>query len=217
MTVNGSESIERPPTPDLSRTREAPKRLGTRADKREQARRRVEKVALTAFKQHGFDGVTVEQVCAQARIAPATFYRYFGSKEGVIFRYAEEFLNIAREIGQSVDPELPGMEQMRYIVRRCADFFQAQSEIRVLRDEIVLANPGLVQRTFAVERQFESILADALASTRLEGEASTGTLLDAAMCMVVVRLALIAWRYETEAPLLTFTEDIFETLTSRLS
>ena len=96
---------------------------------------------------------------------------------------------------------------MRYIVRRCAVFFEAQSEIRALRDEIVLANPGLVQRTFAIERHFESILADALASARLEGEASTGTLLDAALCMVVVRLALIAWRYEGEASLLTLTDD----------
>jgi hypothetical protein len=35
----------------------------------------------------------------------------------------------------------------------------AQSEVRVLSDEIVLANPGLVQRTtFAIERRLESIL-----------------------------------------------------------
>ena len=194
-----------------------PQRPLARADKRERARRRVEKIALLAFKRDGFDGVTVEEVCAEARIGPATFYRYFGSKEGVIFRYAEEFLNVAREIGQSVDPALPSVEQMRYVVRRCAVFFEAQSEIRVLRDEIVLANPGLVQRTFAIEREFESTLAEALASARLEGETSTGTLLDAALCMVVVRLALIAWRYDTETPLLTFTDDAFETLRSRLS
>jgi AcrR family transcriptional regulator len=188
-----------------------------RVEKREEARRRVEKVALAAFKRHGFDGVTVEQVCAKAQVAPATFYRYFGSKEGVIFRYAEEFLTIAREIGQSVDPELPSVEQMRFIVRRCTLFFETQSEIRVLRDEIVLANPGLVQRTFAIERKFESILADALASVRREPEPSTGTLLDAAMCMVVVRLALTAWRYENETPLMAFTDDTFETLISRLA
>lgn len=75
----------------------------------------------------------------------------------------------------------------------------------MLGDEIVLANPGLVQRTFAIGRRFETILADALASVRREPEPSTGTLLDAAMCIVVVRLALIAWRYEIEASLQTFT------------
>jgi len=217
VTVNGSESIGRHPTPDPTRTREAPKRVLARADKREQARRRVEKIALRAFKRHGFDDVTVEQVCAEAQIAPATFYRYFGSKKGVIFRYTDGFLNVAQEIGQAVDPELPTVEQMRYIVRRCAGFFEAQSEIRVLRDEIVLANPALVQRTFAIERKFEAILADALASVRQETQPSTSTLLDAALCMVVVRLALIAWRYEDEASLLTLADETFEVCTSRLS
>ena len=86
-----------------------------------------------------------------------------------------------------------------------------------MRDEIVLANPGLLQRTYAIERRFESILAEALASVRREPEPSTGTLVDAAVCMVVVRLALIAWRYERDASLRTLTDDTFETLRSRLS
>ena len=86
-----------------------------------------------------------------------------------------------------------------------------------LRDEIVLANPGLLQRTFAIERRFESILAEGPRPVRREGEPSTGTLVDAALCMVVVRLALIAWRYERDASLRTLTDDTFETLLSRLS
>jgi AcrR family transcriptional regulator len=195
---------------------ESPRHGLARAEKREQARRRVEKIALRSFERHGFDGVTVEQICAEAGIAPATFYRYFGSKEGVIFRYADGFFAIAEEIGQSVDSKLSNVEQMRVIVRRCAQFFEGQSEIRVLRDEVVLANPGLRQRTFAVERRFEAILAEALASTRQEGAPSTGTLLDAALCMVVVRLALISWRYESESPLLALTEDTFKALQARL-
>lgn len=216
MTANGSEPCggQTPLVP--SRTPETPPHLLARAVKREQSRRRVEKIALSAFRRHGFSGVTVEQVCAEARIAPATFYRYFGSKEGVIFRYEEDFLAIAQEMGQSVDPTRPSVEQIRYIVRRCAVFFEAQSEVRVLRDEIILANVGLLQRTFAIERRFESILADALASVRRESEPSTVTLLDAALCMAVVRLSLIAWRYEIEASLLTVTDLTFETLMSRL-
>ncbi len=218
VRVTANESVGRGEKPVRSRNYDAaPQHLLARADKREQSRRRVETVALTAFARHGFDAVTVDHVCAEAGIAPATFYRYFGSKEGVIFRYEESFLAIAREIGQSVDPALPSVEQMRYIVRRCADFFEAQSEIRVLRDEIVLANAGLLQRTYAIQRKFESILAETVASVRQESEPSLGTQLDTALCMVVVRLALVAWRYESEVPLLTLTDDAFQALMSRLS
>lgn len=217
VTTNGSADVghHRGRTP--IRTPDEPQRVPARAEKREQARRRVEKIALAAFQQQGYDGVTVEQICVEAQIAPATFYRYFGSKEGVIFRYADDFLGIAEAIGDSVDPGLPHVEQMRYIVHRCASFFEVQSEIRVTRDEVVLANPKLVERTFAIERRFESILADSLASVRQEPSPSTGTQVDAALCMVVVRLALIAWRYESGSPYVRFADDTFETLVSRLS
>ena len=125
------------------------------------------------------------------------------------------FLRIAQEIGESVDPELPNVEQVRYIVRRCAEFFEAQSEIRAVRDEIVLANPGLAPAHVRHRAQVrEHPRRSALPAVRREPEPSTGTLVDAALCMVVVRLALIAWRYEGDASLRTLTDDTFETLRS---
>jgi AcrR family transcriptional regulator len=196
---------------------EAPQYLVARADKRERSRRRVEKVALAMFAKRGFDAVTVDQICAASQIAPATFYRYFGSKEGVIFRYQDDFLAVAREIGGSVDQGVPPIDQVRHIVQRCVQFFEYQSEIRVLRDEIVLANDGLRQRTFAIERQFEDVLATALAAVRRESQPSAGTLTDAAISMLVLRLALIRWRYENDTTLEHITQEVYELLTSRLS
>ena len=61
------------------------------AGSREQRRARIEKTALELFRTRGFDNVTVEDVCAEAGVAPATFYRHFGTKEEVVFAYREEF------------------------------------------------------------------------------------------------------------------------------
>jgi AcrR family transcriptional regulator len=187
-----------------------------RAEKRERSRHRVEKVALAMFAQRGFDAVTVEDICAEAQISPATFYRYFGSKEGVIFRYEGDFLAAAAELGGSVDPALQPPDQVSDILRRCAEFFEGQRDIRVVRDEIVLANTALLRHTYFVERRFEAALAEALATARQEDVPSTGTLLDAALCMVILRLALVAWRHDDDARLELLTRHVHESLRARV-
>ncbi|WP_196453179.1 TetR/AcrR family transcriptional regulator [Planomonospora sp. ID82291] len=39
--------------------------------------------AIDLFDEHGYTAVTVEQVAAAAGVSPRTFYRYFGTKEGL--------------------------------------------------------------------------------------------------------------------------------------
>jgi AcrR family transcriptional regulator len=191
--------------------------LLTRASKREESRRRAEKIALMLFARDGFADVTVEQVCAEAQIAPATFYRYFGSKEGVVFSYEQGFLDAASELGLPVDPDQPAAEQLRAVLRRCSRFLEEQREILALRDDIVMANTALLQRTFAVQRRFEATLARALALHRHETEPSTGTLLDAALCVVVLRVALRSWRSHSDSSLQMHADDTYELLRTRLT
>ena len=83
-----------------------PNALDSGAGSREQRRTRIEQVALELFRTRGFDQVTVEDVCAAAGVAPATFYRYFGTKEEVVFAYQEGFTAAMRGvIGQMGDRE----------------------------------------------------------------------------------------------------------------
>ena len=215
--VDSSDPSPRVGSPSSGDTAARPQHHQARAEKRKRSRRRVEKVALATFAQRGFDAVTVEEICAEAEISPATFYRYFGSKEGVIFRYEEDFLSAAARLGGLVDPAVPAADQVRDILRRCAEFFEGQRDIRVVRDQIVMANTALLRHTYFVERRFEATLALALAAARQEREPSTSTLIDAALSVVVLRLALVAWRDVGDAPLEPLTQKIFESLRARLT
>lgn len=58
--------------------------LPLRERKRITAMRRVQEVAVAAFTGRGFDPVTIEQIAAEAEVAPVSVYRWFGTKEGIV-------------------------------------------------------------------------------------------------------------------------------------
>src|SRR3712207_3705562 len=98
------------------------------AGSREQRRARIEAAALELFRARGFDHVTVEDVCAEAGVAPATFYRHFGTKEEVVFAYREDFtaaLSRALEAGAQV----PDAERLPVVLGEFAAFLASQQEI----------------------------------------------------------------------------------------
>lgn len=51
-----------------------------RERKKQQTRQALHDAALTLVSAHGLDGVTVDQICADADVSPRTFFNYFTSK-----------------------------------------------------------------------------------------------------------------------------------------
>jgi AcrR family transcriptional regulator len=56
-----------------------------RDSRRRETARRIEGIALHLFADDGFDAVTVERIADAAHISARTFFRYFPSKEDVLF------------------------------------------------------------------------------------------------------------------------------------
>jgi AcrR family transcriptional regulator len=52
---------------------------------RSRTKRDIEAAALTLFEEQGYTATTVEQIARRAGLSQATFFRYFGSKEEVLF------------------------------------------------------------------------------------------------------------------------------------
>jgi AcrR family transcriptional regulator len=166
-----------------------------RARSRARSHARIERTALELFRASGFDQVTVEDVCAAARVAPATFYRHFGSKDEVVFAYRDDFTAVLREAVEKA-ADLPERERLPAILCDFAGFLEGQRELLAVRDEIVVGHPRLLQRTLAVQRDFEAVLAEGMASQRGLSAPDSAALLEAGVGMVVLRVALRMWRAE---------------------
>ncbi|MGY1739462.1 MULTISPECIES: TetR/AcrR family transcriptional regulator [unclassified Blastococcus] len=162
---------------------------GTRA----QRRARIEQTALEMFRVRGFDQVTVEEICAEAQVAPATFYRHFGTKEAVLFAYEEGFtaaLRSALDAAAALRPEA----HLGAVLDSFAQFLESQRDLLALRDQIVLGHPRLMQRTLLVQRDLEVALAGGLAGLRGLQAPDETALLEAGVGLLVLRVAVRSWR-----------------------
>jgi AcrR family transcriptional regulator len=56
----------------------------SRAERRDQQTQRIMEAAKTCFVRHGFQGASMQQICAEAGMSPGALYRYFPSKEAMV-------------------------------------------------------------------------------------------------------------------------------------
>ena len=165
-----------------------------RSRQREQTRRRIEQEALRQFRARGFHDVTVADICDEAGVGPATFYRHFPTKEEVVFAYWGDFVHALRAAVAATPTDLPRHEQLPRILATFARYLESQRELLALRDEIVLGDPALLRRTVAMQRETEAELAAGLAGLRHVDPPDAAAQLEAALGVVVLRMAVRCWR-----------------------
>jgi AcrR family transcriptional regulator len=175
------------------------------ADSRQQRRARIEKTALELFRARGFDNVTVEDVCTEAGVAPATFYRHFGTKEEVVFAYREDFTRALRE-ALDAGGQVAEAERLPVVLGGFAAFLESRQDLLALRDQIVLGHPRLMQGTLSVQRDIEAALAAGLARLRGLPSPDPAARLEAGVGILVLRVALRSWRAGDGGSLLTATQ-----------
>ena len=103
----------------------------------------IERVAFGLFARRGFDETTVEDIAAAAGIGRRTFFRYFASKNDVVWGDFDAGLQHFADALEQADPDRPWMDELRAAV---VDFNSLDPELVPLhrdRMELILHVPAL--------------------------------------------------------------------------
>ncbi|NUR61812.1 MAG: TetR family transcriptional regulator [Catenulispora sp.] len=151
--------------------------------------------AITLFEERGFDATTVDDIVARAGVGRRSFFRYFPSKESVVFpdhegalRRMSEFL--ADEAGFEQDPVARVCDAARMVLA----MYAADPAFSLARYRLTREVPALRTHELAEVRRYESALA-AFLRARYAGRADGGLRADVVSAAVVAahNHALRSW------------------------
>ena len=130
---------------------------------RERKKQRTEKTIIDAafrlFGQKGFDAVSIEEIAAAADVAPRTFYRYFPTKEDVVFRDPA-----APEAGwRALAEHRPGETDVDFVARVMKAALSSHNPQHATQMYILIeSTPSLQARMFRIEWEDQKTLIEAL-------------------------------------------------------
>jgi AcrR family transcriptional regulator len=138
------------------------RRPGLRELKRQRTQAAIQTEALRLFTEQGYEATTCEQIASAAEVSPATFFRYFPTKEDVVLadNYDDLLLALVHERPASEPP-------VRAVRRSMAAALQAvyDLDVETIRERLrlVLSVPALRARRYEQTRATETLLAQELA------------------------------------------------------
>jgi AcrR family transcriptional regulator len=124
--------------------------MGLRERKKILLRRSVQREALRLFAEQGYEDTTVEQIADAANISTTTFYRYFPTKEDVVFD--DDYDAVYGQIAAAGGDE-PLVATVRRAVAAVAAAVEAERDVALARLKLVASVPALKARQGAEGRK----------------------------------------------------------------
>jgi len=168
-------------------------RPGRRQEHKRRTERALQQAALELFAKNGYDTTTTDEIAEQAGVSPRTFFRYFPTKESVLFlgetgwfqSFTEQLL---------AQPET--LSDVAAILETLLSLAPQLTRIRralLLYERAVASSPTL--RGGVHDRQQEEIgtVADAIARRQGLDEPDDRCMLIGTICLVTYRRSITQW------------------------
>jgi AcrR family transcriptional regulator len=194
--------------------------VGLRERKKARTREALHEAAMDLFSRQGFDRTTVEEIAAACEMSPRTFFRYFPTKEDVLFGDSEQRSTTLVETLVAQPPDLPPLAAIHAAMRTISLTYDDERDTLVARAAIVQGSPGL--RAYKVEHQRgweEALVAGLLRRSDAAHDSLTPEeiRLITAVSMAAFRAAYETWLDEPDQPdIVALVDHAFEQISGGL-
>lgn len=192
--------------------------VGLRERKKKTTTEALVRSALRQFATRGFERVTVEDITGACDVSPRTFFRYFASKEDVLFAGgdAQRAHVIAALAAQPA--HVAPLRAMQAAVVELARDFEAERDVVLIRHRVVASTPCL--RSHVAERHYgweSAVIEELRRSGRADGMDELTLRLIVAVTTSALRVSIDLWAEGgAEGDLRTLLTDALEKLSSGL-
>jgi AcrR family transcriptional regulator len=127
---------------------------GLRERKKAKTRAAIQEHALRLFRDQGYTETTVQEIAAAAEVSPATFFRYFPTKEDTVV--LDRLDPVMIELFRNQPPELHPTEALRVTIREAITVLSEDEwELESERQRLVMSAPEL--RVRMLDQLYEGI------------------------------------------------------------
>jgi AcrR family transcriptional regulator len=158
-----------------------------------QTRRALRDAALKLFASQGYDATTTEEIAEKAGVSTRTFFRYFPTKEHVLYHGEHDWVQAFIDIYPTQPDSLDDLDAMRVTLESLASRLARSRRSMLLYQRAVDSSPTLRGHEQDHQLQDTEILARAIAERRGRSEPDQASTLLAAVTLLVYRRALDSW------------------------
>lgn len=174
-----------------------------RQRKKASTRQGLLEAALHLFGEKGFARTSVDEIAAAADVSRSTFFRYFGSKEAVLFGATDEagelFIGFLRARPQKEGP-FEAFEEALVQLAKVREEHDGREASRLL-NELFLRDPSLRLRRVMETDRWAVTVAETLANRAGRSTPSTEDRMTTYICTVIAEEIGRAWReVDNDAP-----------------
>lgn len=189
--------------------------MSLRERKKRLAQATIEEVALQLFQQRGYEHTSIQDIADAVMMSPRTFFRYFATKEEVIFGPMRAVQSDGLRALQHLEPTASPHAALRTIFVCLASAYQQQQTSFLIRYQVALQTPSIASIYLYALAETEPVFCDALCAHLKSATNRNQIRFLVAVYMAALRVAIEEWlEHEATGDLVALLGDHLDRLSS---